>query len=194
MIGGVRDGRVLELGPLEGGHSFMLQKAGALMVTAIEANVRALLKCLITKEITRLTACEFLCGDFIEYLRRTDTSYDAVLASGVLYHMTEPLELLHTHYYDEEALERNERLRHHLDGTQREIEAGGFVCTVHRYLYQEATKAPGFSGGVQAHSYWMKRADILAALRHYGYRRIEMNYNEPNHPNGPAFALVACRS
>ena len=95
MIGGVRDGRVLELGPLEGGHSFMLQKAGALMVTAIEANVRALLKCLITKEITRLTACEFLCGDFIEYLRRTDTSYDAVLASGVLYHMTEPLELLH---------------------------------------------------------------------------------------------------
>ena len=41
---GVDGRRVLELGPLEGGHSYMLQRAGAARVLAIEANTRAFLK------------------------------------------------------------------------------------------------------------------------------------------------------
>ena len=46
--GGVEGQSVLELGPLEGGHSFMLQEYGkAASITAIEANTRAYLKCLI---------------------------------------------------------------------------------------------------------------------------------------------------
>src|SRR4051794_2616577 len=36
--------RVLELGPLEGGHTFQLEKLGAREVLAIEANVEAFLK------------------------------------------------------------------------------------------------------------------------------------------------------
>jgi hypothetical protein len=40
---------VLELGPLEGGHSFALHHIGAATITAVEANSRAFLKCLIIK-------------------------------------------------------------------------------------------------------------------------------------------------
>src|SRR5579864_1325160 len=50
-LGGVRDKSILELGPLEGGHSYMLEKAGAKSVLALEANTNAFLRCLVTKEI-----------------------------------------------------------------------------------------------------------------------------------------------
>ena len=43
---------VLECGPLEGGHTYSLEKAGA-RITAIEGNVEAYLKCLIVKERRR---------------------------------------------------------------------------------------------------------------------------------------------
>src|SRR4028119_931287 len=46
-MGGCQGQRVLELGPLEGGHSYVLEQHGAGSVTSIEANTRAYLKCLI---------------------------------------------------------------------------------------------------------------------------------------------------
>src|SRR6187549_1828057 len=50
-LGGIDGGNVLELGPLEAGHTYMLERAGAASVVAVEANTRAYLKCLIVKEI-----------------------------------------------------------------------------------------------------------------------------------------------
>ena len=43
--------RVLELGPLEGAHTYMLQQLGAKEIISIESNKRAFLKCLIIKNI-----------------------------------------------------------------------------------------------------------------------------------------------
>ena len=40
---GVKDADVVELGPLEGGHTFMLHQAGARRVVAVEGNTRAFL-------------------------------------------------------------------------------------------------------------------------------------------------------
>ena len=50
-LGGVRGATILELGPLEGGHTYMLDRAGAKSIIAIEGNKRCYLKCLITKEL-----------------------------------------------------------------------------------------------------------------------------------------------
>ena len=63
VFGGFDGKRILELGPLEGGHSYMLHKAGASQVVAVEANSKAFLKCLIVKQIFDLTNVEFLFGD-----------------------------------------------------------------------------------------------------------------------------------
>src|SRR3954464_14009309 len=49
-LGGVAGKTALELGPLEGGHSYMLQRSGAASVVAVEGNPRAYLKCLLVKE------------------------------------------------------------------------------------------------------------------------------------------------
>src|SRR5437764_6675578 len=74
---------VLELGPLEGAHTYQLERLGASSIISIEANAESFLKCLITKEILGLLRTQFLFGDFVEYLRTTDERFDMVLCSGV---------------------------------------------------------------------------------------------------------------
>lgn len=104
--------RIVELGPLEGGHTYQLEGLGA-QVVAIEANAEAYLKCLIAKEILGMRS-RFMLGDFERHLAAAQEPADLVFACGVLYHMTQPLRLIEricraaprcylwTHYYDAE--------------------------------------------------------------------------------------------
>jgi hypothetical protein len=66
----------------------------AAQIDAIEANQRAYLRCLITKEILGLTRSKFWLGDFIKALENWDQRYDLIVASGVLYHLKNPLHLV----------------------------------------------------------------------------------------------------
>ena len=68
VFGGFNDWNILELGPLEGGHSYMFQAKGAAKITAIEANKRAFLKCLCIKEVLNLNKVDFCLGDFMSFL------------------------------------------------------------------------------------------------------------------------------
>lgn len=94
ILGSFADWNILELGPLEGGHSYMFQDRDANKITSIEANTSAFLKCLCIKEVLKLDRVEFKLGDFMPFLRKDDATYDMVFASGILYHMEEPIELL----------------------------------------------------------------------------------------------------
>jgi len=107
-LGDIAGWRILELGPLEGGHTYMLEQAGA-KVTAIEGNHDSFLRCLITKNYLGMNS-EFVLGDFAKSFGGAK-DLDLVVASGVLYHMTQPVDLLQkiaavssrlflwTHYY-----------------------------------------------------------------------------------------------
>src|SRR5262249_6341085 len=91
-FGEITNRRVLELGPLEGGHTSMLDSAGA-QVDAIEANQLAFMRCLVAKEILQLKKSRFWLGDFMKALEHWDQRYDLIIASGVLYHLKHPLKL-----------------------------------------------------------------------------------------------------
>ena len=82
VFGGVKNFKILELGPLEGGHTFILQEHGASEIISIEANLRAFLRCLIIKEIFDLHHAKFQYGDFLEYLRVEPDCFDLCIASG----------------------------------------------------------------------------------------------------------------
>jgi Protein of unknown function (DUF1698) len=82
---------VLELGPLEGAHTYRLQQLGAGRILAIESNVEAYLKCLIVKEALGMKRAEFMLGDFTLYLQECTERFDLVFCCGVLYHMQDPL-------------------------------------------------------------------------------------------------------
>lgn len=203
--GGVQGLRVLELGPLEGGHSWMLEQMGAAEIIAVEASTRAWLKCLTLKELTGMSRVRFLCGDSAAYLRENPARADAIVASGILYHMTNPVELiaqiaahtdrlfLWTSYYDASIIASNPKFAARF-GTSRSETHAGFTHTVHPFHYRSTRFRLGFSGGVASYSHWLTRDTILRALRHFGLDRIETAFEEPGHSNGPAFALVASRT
>lgn len=203
-FGDLRGKTVLELGPLEGAHSYMLERAGAESVVSIEANPEAFLKCLIVKETVGLARTHFVCGDFVEYLRGSPPRFDAALACGVLYHMVNPVELigllsgvtsrlfLWTHYYDAKLIAADRKLAGMFTG-QPQSEHLGFRHTLFRYEYWGSFGARQFCGGSRPHAHWMRRDEILACLRHFGFTDIRTNFEAPDHPDGPAWALVACK-
>jgi hypothetical protein len=205
-LGGVAGAAVLELGPLEGAHSWMLEQRGAASVTAIEANRRAYLKCLVMKETLGMSRVRFLLGDFVEYLRVTpEARFDVGVASGVLYHMRDPVTLLArlaracdrlflwTHYYDDEAVRRRPNV-HARFGDAFEHSVEGFTHTLHPHWYQAARFARSFCGSGEVTPRWMERQAILDALRTFGYDRVETALDDPGHIHGPCFAVAAVRA
>lgn len=202
QAGGVSGKRILEIGPLEGGHTYMLERAGAAEVVAVEGNTRSYLKCLCVKEVFQLRAVRFLLGDCVSFMERDPGGWDMVFASGILYHMKDPMGflallpkmapklLLWTHYFDESIVRATPALAHKF-GPIEKSSSNGFAFDFVEQSYKEALQWSGFCGGSAATSLWLTRDTILGFLRHLGYSRIEVSFETPDHPNGPAFAVYA---
>jgi hypothetical protein len=203
QLGGVEGAGVLELGPLEGGHTYMLDRAGAKSITAIEANKRCYLKCLITKELLSIHSARVLLGNFVPWLEENRQKFDVIWATGVLYHMTDPLRLLRliadhtdllhiwTHFYPDDYWP--DPLPHPLTSIEdHEFEGDIFKYYLRSYMGVEST--PAYCGGVYSGSAWMRRSDILRALKKFGFSEIDIAFEAPFTGNGPSFALVAKRA
>lgn len=197
---GLRDKSVLELGPLEGGHTAMMHAMGAKHIVAVEANERAFLKCLCIKEVCDLHRATFRFGDFRKYLDETSTAFDVIVASGVLYHMTEPLKLLSglcartdrlflwTHYYDEGLRDRTLPF-----SAPETIVFEGRSYTGSRRLYPaRAMRRKSYAGGSARHAMWLTRDSILDFLQARGFACV-VGFEERVRVHGPAFAVVAVR-
>lgn len=210
QLGGVQGASVLELGPLEGGHSYLLDRAGAGSVTSIEGNVHAYVRCLVVKELLGMERWNVLCGDLIEFLRATDDHYDVCVAAGVLYHQLNPVELIaltaeradrlyiQTHYFDEAAVSANASVaRHFRNPVTRDLRApatrstGSFTYLVYPYSYGIATRFTSFCGGPNPTASWMAKDAILEALEHFGWTNVVVGFDERADGNGPWLALTA---
>ncbi|MCG3775315.1 MAG: tRNA (mo5U34)-methyltransferase [Nitrospira sp.] len=190
---------VLELGPLEGAHSYMLEQRGAKSVVAIEANKRLFLKCLLVKELMDLKRVRFRLGDFMPYLATTKDRYDLVWCTGVLYHMPDPLALLHavsrvtdrihiwTHYVDETALSQPWAAA--ITSVEERLFMGRPV-KYYRRTYNDAATAKTYCDGVYNEASWITKDEIIRQLKSDGFEKIETSFDKPN-TNGPSFALVA---
>lgn len=203
QCGGIEGKRVLELGPLEGGHTYMMARAGATHITSIEANIRAFLKCLIVQNALKFEA-DFLLGDFAAYLVDCPEVYDLAVASGVLYHMNKPVDLLRdlarisdnigiwTHYYDPDVILANELLKRKFDPEPQVEQLGTRQIISHRQHYLEALQWSGFCGGSAPTSYWLTRDSLLGALTELGFT-VTVRADDKDHQNGPAITLFARR-
>jgi hypothetical protein len=204
QLGGFDGQRVLELGPLEAGHTYMLESLGAESILAIEANTRAYLKCLIVKEILGLNRSRFVLGDFISFLRQNEAHFDVCLASGVLYHMQNPCELIQlisqtsnkiilwTHYYDQKLIQAKGRVADKFS-VHLKKNHNGFDHVLYKYSYGDALNWRGFCGGGLSYSSWMSRNDILACLRFFGFQDLRIGFEDPDHQNGPSFCVIGIR-
>jgi SAM-dependent methyltransferase len=202
MLGGFKGKNILELGPLEGAHSYMLQKIGANTITSIESNQRAFMKCLSVKEIFDLDRVHFKLGDFIPFLETTEKKFDAVIASGVLYHMIDPIAVLTkmarvsdklfiwTHYFDEKYGAKNHRI---FDKPQS-YQLSGFKGMGAKRFYRESLNWQGFCGGSETYAVWLSKDTILNHLNSLGFNKIDIHIDAMDHPNGPAFSFSAQRN
>jgi hypothetical protein len=203
VIGGFQDKKILELGPLEAGHTYMMHKGGAKSITAIEANSRSYLKCLCVKEIFGLDRAGFVYADAQVYTSECTEDFDLCVASGILYHMTQPVEFIKniarmsktlfiwTHYYDESLKDRANLARQFEE--PHEIEVDGQTYTVSKRNYEEALKWAGFCGGGKPWAHWLTRDSLMQALQLSGFDIKSISFDNQNHPNGPSLALVAQR-
>jgi hypothetical protein len=164
------------------------------------------LKCLIAKEFYRLDRCTFLLGDFVQYMQKTPRTFDFCLASGVLYHMANPIELLAliakvssramlwTHYYDHEVIRRRMPLYKRVRFKQgRKDIYNGFSYTRQERRYGLGLRNRQFIGGTAAYSCWLPLEDIIAGLKFFGFREVVIGFHDAEHVNGPAVCLACSK-
>ena len=204
VLGGFSTKSVLELGPLEGGHTCMLHRGGAASILAVEGNSRAFLKCLIIKELLGLNRTRFVLGDFSEFFKESQEKFDVCLASGVLYHSKDPVQLLYdiscsasalilwTHYYDENIMHDKKDLNKKFTRSETRIFAD-VEYNLHHYEYGEALRWTGFCGGSSSSSYWLQKDELKSFLTLFGFKELLLEEFNPSHPNGPAAFMVVCK-
>lgn len=201
FFGGINGKRILELGPMEGAHTWLLSHLGAREVVAIEANAEALMKCLIVKELSGMQNVKFLYGDLIEYLSARPGGFDAIFCSGVMYHMTDPVNLIAlmcacvdqvfvwTHYIRPDHPEDFGRGPGSLQ--QQVVERDGACYEYFVGQYGDRRNAM-FLGGNEDTCAWMSLEGIQKAFDRSGFD-ISIVSLEENHFNGPAVTFGARR-
>lgn len=186
---------ILEIGPLEGAHSYAMEKLGAASILAVESNREAWLKCLIVKELLGLSRTKFALGDINEYFGHRTQTFDAIMCSGVLYHMSDPVGFIRrvaaasdrcfvwTHYLDEAI---------NAKGFTRSLVSDGDL-QVEYWSHEYGTLSNQFWGGIAPTSCWLTRAHMLATFAHFGLTDINVIHDDPAHPNGPSILFSARR-
>ena len=194
----VKNKTILELGPLEGGHTYMLEKNGGAIVEAIEGSKNSFFKCLIVKNLYNLKS-KFYLGDFVNYVKTCKNKYDVIFASGVLYHMHDPLDFLEnisklsdtiflwTHYCTKE--DTGFAQKHPIVSQYH-----GKEITMYQCNYGESVNRPNFPGGIRPVAYWMDRQSILDVLSILGFNELTIGCETPVTEAGPAFCVLAKRT
>lgn len=169
---------VVELGPLEGGHSFYMENHTPVRsITAIEANRLCWVKCLVTKEIVDLKKTRFLLGNFLEYLDQCPKQFDLCLGIGVLYHMKDPLELIRLISQRSKRLVLWTQLVNEKQKKERntiQLQDEGFEVTGYINNYGEAVDLGKFIGGIDDYAVWLTKEGLLDALTHFGFNKIKV--------------------
>jgi hypothetical protein len=189
--------KVLELGPLEGAHTYQLAELGADSILAIEANSEAYLKCLVVKEILQTPRCKFLLGDCLLYLQaEPQQKFDLIFCSGILYHMENPFELikamtarckkifLWTHYFDPDIPVVPARI-------PRKIVCDGLDLTFYEHVYGDPNYAR-FWGGIKPTASWLLKDDIEKCFNHFNFD-VTIIEDMKVHTGGPNISAVAVR-
>jgi SAM-dependent methyltransferase len=174
---------ILELGSLEGGHSFALaQKSQVEKVTAIEVRPVNIERSEFVREVLGIKNVEFIEAN----LEKTNLSalgqFDAVFCSGLLYHLPEPWKLI-------EQISRvspNLFLWTHISG---EIEGKKKQNGYRGKYYREGGWLDSLSGASKK-SFWLTLGSLLHLLTANRYTLIHLLENI-KHPNGLAVTLAA---
>lgn len=86
QFGPIEGRDILELGPLEASHTYMIEQRRPASILAIEANRLSFLRCLVVKELLGLKIAKFELGNFVPWLETAEQRFDLIVASGIISH------------------------------------------------------------------------------------------------------------
>jgi protein-L-isoaspartate O-methyltransferase len=198
-----RGSRVLELGPADGYNTAALERLGA-DVTAIEGNADAFVRCLILKNALGLKA-KFMLGDFTQGLGAE--AHDTIYASGVLYHLEDPIGFLEsirdkctnlflwTHFFEKDAAATIDFERDAFaSGETKERKLGDRTYTYHLKTYNlEHVGLAGYIGGLNRTASWLSKEHLFGVIAQLGYKvlRVQEDRTANQMPAVNIFATCA---
>ncbi|WP_143298994.1 hypothetical protein [Candidatus Protochlamydia sp. W-9] len=92
------------------------------------------------------------------------------------------------HYYEEEHCKKFFLRKRFGAATSATYER--FNDSTYFYRYGSARKWSTFIERPANTSQWSSREDILNCCYHFGYNRIDINFDQLDHPHGPCFSFV----
>jgi SAM-dependent methyltransferase len=176
--------QILELGSLEGGHSFLLARLPSVeRVLAIEGRQYNVDKAKFVQRLLGVENVEFLTANLESLDLSTLGKFDAVFCCGLLYHLPEPWKLV----------EQIRRVSSHL-----------FLSTHYAPIENAASIVRGLNGlrykefgfrdplsGLSPDSFWPTLDGLQDMLRQNGFQNISIIEDSPGHQNGPIVLLAA---
>jgi hypothetical protein len=175
---------ILELGSLEGAHTFLLaEHPGVQRVLALEGREAHLRKARFVQELLQIRNAEFAQAN-LEHVKLSEFGkFDAVFCSGLLYHLPEPWKLIE----QLPALAPTLFIWTQYAAENEAIDVGrGFRGKIHG---EGGPNEP--LSGMSATATWLTLASLRSLLSANGYRKIEIIHDDPTHVNGPAVTLGA---
>jgi SAM-dependent methyltransferase len=170
---------VLELGSLEGGHSFALARHGY-RVTGVEGRTENIGKARYVQGLLGDRQTRFVHANLEQTSLTSFGRFDCVLCAGLLYHLPRPWDLLNqlpdvaprlflrTHYAEQAVVE--------IEGLRGR-------------WYREIGREDPLSG-LSPQSFWLTLPSLLRVLEQGGFGRIEL-LGFPDNQYGPVVVLTA---
>ncbi len=175
---------ILELGSLEGAHTFLLaQHPGAKRVVALEGREANLRKARFVQKLLDVRNVEFAQANLEQADLNRLGKFDAVFCSGLLYHLPEPWTLV-------KKLPGVAPLLFIWTQYAAENEAQDVGRGLRGKIHGEGGPNEPLSG-MSATATWLTLDSLRAVLAASGYAKIEIIHDDPSHANGPAVTIGA---
>lgn len=177
---------ILELGSLEGGHTFSLaRQPGVTRVVGVEGRAENIKKARFVQTLLGIEHTEFIQLNLEKDSLASLGKFDAVFCSGLLYHLPKPWELLSQ--LRESSFNLFLWTHYAADNRAKKIIQGYPGMYYREWGFRFSHPLSGLS----ADSFWPTREALITMLRDAGFPRVQIIEDHPLHPEGPAITLAA---
>ena len=175
---------ILELGSLEGAHSFMLADQPQVKhVVALEGREANLRKARFVQGLLAVSNVEFVQANLEQADITAHGKFDAVFCCGLLYHLPEPWKLV-------QRLPDVAPLLFIWTQYAAEAEARDVGNGWRGKIHSEGGPNEPLSG-MSSTATWLTLDSLQDLLSRSGYGKIEILHDDPMHANGPAVTIGA---
>ena len=175
-----KPGRVLELGCLEGGHTFPIARR-AEHVVAVDSRRENIEKARWIQQTLKLSNISFRESNLEQSGASELGEFDTIFNVGLLYHLPEPRRLL------EELARIGDQMflwTHVAPSEQADVQQGGYQGM----LYEEHGPSDPLSG-MSSGSFWPTLEELIRMLADSGFYNSELIQEALDHPHGPAVTI-----